>query len=48
MRRLLGGSLAAVAALLLIGLFTGSARATSLDCSEPYAAICAESADSIG
>jgi hypothetical protein len=47
MRRLLGGSLAAVATLLLIGLFTGSARATSLDCSEPYA-ICAEPADSIG
>jgi hypothetical protein len=48
MRRLLGGSLAAVAAVLLIGLFTGSARATSLDCSEPYAAICAEPSDSIG
>jgi hypothetical protein len=47
MRRLLGGSLAAAAALLLIGLFTGSARAASLDCSEPYA-ICAEPADSIG
>jgi len=40
--------LAAAAALLLIGLFTGSARATSLDCSEPYAAICAEPSDSIG
>jgi len=39
--------LAAVAAVLLIGLFTGSARAASLDCSEPYA-ICAEPADSIG
>jgi hypothetical protein len=48
MRRLLGATLAAVAALLLIGLFTGSARASSLDCSEPYAAICAEPADSIG
>jgi hypothetical protein len=47
MRRLLGGTLAAAATLLLIGLFTGSARAASLDCSEPYA-ICAEPADSIG
>jgi hypothetical protein len=48
MRRLLGGSLAAVAALLLLGLFSGSARATSFNCSEPYAALCAETADSIG
>ncbi len=52
MRRLLGGSLAAVVALLLIGLFTGSARAApraaSFNCSEPYAALCAETADSIG
>jgi hypothetical protein len=52
MRRLLVGSLAAVAALLLIGLFTGSARAASraasFKCSEPYAALCAETADSIG
>ena len=47
MRRLLGGSLAAAAALLLLGLFTGSARAASLNCSEPYA-LCAEPADSIG
>src|SRR5437867_12550959 len=47
MRRLLGGSLALVAALLLIGLFSGSARAASLNCSEPYA-LCAETADSIG
>jgi len=47
MKRLLGGSLAAVAALLLIGLFSGSARAASLNCSEPYA-LCAETADSIG
>ena len=47
MRRLLGGSFAAAVALLLLGLFTGSARAVSLDCSEPYA-LCAEPADSIG
>src|SRR4051794_14070925 len=47
MRRLLGWSLAAVGTLLLIGLFTGSARGASLDGSEPYA-ICAERADSIG
>jgi hypothetical protein len=44
--------LAAVVALLLIGLFTGSARAApraaSFNCSEPYAALCAETADSIG
>ena len=47
MRRLLGASLGAAAALLLLGLFTGSARAASLNCSEPYA-LCAEPADSIG
>ena len=47
MRRLLGGSLAAVAALLLTGLFAGSAHATTLSCSEPYA-LCAETVDSIG
>ncbi len=47
MKRLLGGSLAAAAALLLLGLFTGSASAASLNCSEPYA-LCAEPADSIG
>jgi hypothetical protein len=48
MRRLVGASLAATAALLLLGLFTGSARAASFNCSEPYAALCAEPADSIG
>ncbi len=47
MRRLLGGSLAAVAALLLTGLFAGAAHATTLNCSEPYA-LCAETVDSIG
>jgi hypothetical protein len=47
MRRLLGGSLVAAAALLLLGLFTGSARASSFNCSEPYS-LCAETADSIG
>jgi hypothetical protein len=48
MRRVLGASLGAAAALLLLGLFTGSARAASFNCSEPYAALCAEPADSIG
>jgi hypothetical protein len=48
MKRLLGGSLAAAAALLLLGLFTGSAHAASMNCAEPYAAVCAEPADSIG
>jgi hypothetical protein len=48
MKRLLGGSLAAAAALLLLGLFSGSARAASFNCSEPEAALCAETADSIG
>ncbi len=47
MRRLLGGALAAAAALVLAGLFAGSARAVVPHCSEPYA-ICAEPADSIG
>ncbi len=47
MRRLLGGSLAAVAALLLTGLFSGAAHAATLNCSEPYA-LCAETVDSIG
>jgi hypothetical protein len=47
MKRLLGGSLAAVAALLLFGLFTGSARATPPDCDEA-AALCTEPLDSIG
>jgi hypothetical protein len=47
MRRFLGGSLAAAAALLLLGLFAGSARAASMNCSEPYS-LCAEVADSIG
>src|ERR1044072_4841051 len=48
MRRLLGASLGAAVALLLLGLFTGSARAASFNCSEPEAALCAETADSIG
>src|SRR6187399_2719773 len=48
MRRLLGASLGAALALLLLGLFTGSARAASFNCSEPEAALCAEPADSIG
>ena len=48
MRRLLGASLGAAVALLLLGLFTGSARAASFNCSEPEAALCAEPADSIG
>ena len=47
MRRLLGGSLAAVAVLLLTGLFGGAAHAATLNCSEPYA-LCAETVDSIG
>src|SRR4051812_16784563 len=47
MRRLLGGALAAAAALVLSGLFVGSARAVLPQCSEPYA-LCAEPADSIG
>jgi hypothetical protein len=47
MRRFLGGSLVAAGALLLLGLFSGSARAATLNCSEPYA-LCAETADSIG
>jgi hypothetical protein len=47
MRRLLGGALAAAAALVLSGLFVGSARAVLPQCSEPYA-LCAESNDSIG
>jgi len=47
MRRLLGGSLAAVAAVVLSGFFVGSAKAVIPQCSEPYA-LCAESNDSIG
>src|SRR3954447_4531658 len=47
MKRLLGGSLAAAAALLLTGLFTGAAHATTPNCSEPTA-LCAETVDSIG
>jgi hypothetical protein len=47
MRRLLGGALAAAAALVLTGLFAGSAQAVLPQCSEPYA-LCAESNDSIG
>ena len=46
MRRFLVCSFAAVAVLVL-GSFTGAARATPLDCDEPDA-ICAEPADSIG
>jgi hypothetical protein len=48
MRTVLAGSLAAAAALLLFGLLAGSARAASLRCDEPDAAVCAEPADSIG
>jgi hypothetical protein len=47
MGRLLGGSLAAVAALLLLGLFGGSARAAVPECDEPTA-LCTEPVDSIG
>ena len=47
MRRLLGGSLAAVAALLLLGLFTGTAHAAVPHCYKPTA-LCAEPVDSIG
>jgi hypothetical protein len=47
MRRVLGGSLVAVAALLLVGLFTGSAHASPTDCDEP-GALCTEPVDSIG
>jgi hypothetical protein len=47
MKRLLGGSLVAVVALVLLGLFTGSARATVPECDEPTA-LCTEPADSIG
>src|SRR5215475_1032887 len=47
MRRLLGGALAAAAALVLSAMFAGSAHAGILQCSEPYA-LCAESNDSIG
>ena len=47
MKRLLGGSLVAVVALALLGLFTGSARATVPECDEPTA-LCTEPVDSIG
>ena len=47
MRRLLGGSIAAVAALVLLGMFIGSARATVPECDEPTA-LCTEPVDSIG
>ena len=40
MRRLLGGSLAAVAALLLLGLFTGAAHAAVPHCYETDGALC--------
>lgn len=46
MRRLLAGSFA-IALLLAVGSFAGSASAASLNCSEPYA-LCAEPIDSIG
>ena len=46
MRRVLVGSLA-VAAALLLGVSAGPARATGLDCDEPTA-LCAEPLDSIG
>ena len=47
MRRLLGGSLAAAAALLLLGLFTGTAHAAVPHCYKTTA-LCAEPVDSIG
>jgi len=47
MRRLLGGSLAAVAMLLLLGLFSGSAHAAVPHCYKTTA-LCAEPVDSIG
>src|SRR5439155_16342941 len=47
MRRLLGGSIVTVAALILLGLFTGSAGATVPECDEPTA-LCTEPVDSIG
>ena len=47
MRRLLGGSIVTVAALVLLGLFTGSAGATVPECDEPTA-LCTEPVDSIG
>ena len=47
MRRLLGGSLAAAATLLLLGLFTGTAHAAVPHCYKTTA-LCAEPVDSIG
>jgi hypothetical protein len=47
MRRLLGAALAAAAALVLAGMFAGSAKAVMPHCDEPYA-LCAEPVDSIG
>src|SRR5919206_628543 len=47
MKRLLGGSLAAAAALLLLGLFTGSANAAVPHCYKTTA-LCTEPLDSIG
>jgi hypothetical protein len=47
MKRLLAGSFAAVATLVLVGLFAGSAQAVKPRCYEPYA-LCAEPLDSIG
>jgi hypothetical protein len=47
MRRLLGGSLAVVAALVLVGMFAGSAHAAVPRCDEPDA-LCTEPVDSIG
>src|ERR687886_1551049 len=47
MRRLLVGSFAAAVTLVLLGFFTGSARAVVPHCYEPYA-LCAEPLDSIG
>ena len=47
MRRLVGGSLAATAVLLLLGLFTGTAHAAVPHCYKTTA-LCAESVDSIG
>ena len=47
MRRVLCGSLVAVAALLLLGLFAGSARGARPDCDE-QTALCTEPVDAIG
>jgi len=47
MRRLLIGAFIAVA-VVAFGSLVGSARAAGFNCSEPEAALCAETNDSIG